>query len=248
MRGKLTRKVVNMSVDKNKFDIVIRFTPEKFKVLNSDKANEIIKDPQYYPITRVLWHGPLTVEEITEKYNNFIEEECNLECKKKGIKGEEKKKELEKRKRKIKSIYKYVKELEEVGLITEAGFRVPEGQRTTQTLWDRTAKFYIVKTQTYSWWESVEGRAFADKINKLTKIMFPDYESNDECMQNLLIELSRMTEEHVLELFSNNLEEVTEIVGEINFENLNHILRELDVIVLLMKMKEVKDIMNSCLA
>ncbi|MHA1401373.1 MAG: hypothetical protein ACTSQE_13575 [Candidatus Heimdallarchaeaceae archaeon] len=218
---------------------VLTYQPKQVMVILDEKQRELIRDQQYNPITRVLREGPLTVQQITERYNNLIKKECKI-----VDQGEE---EIEKRQRSEKSIYRYLKDLEKAGLVTVAGQRVIIGQTATQKLWSRTAKIFIVKTQSCAWWMSKEGEKFAEKINAMLNLLFPEYESKCKYIHDLLTQLNRLAEDELERLFVEFPEQVNEILGECDFEDLNHILKELHLLILLLKRDKVERILSSCL-
>ncbi|MHA1116228.1 MAG: hypothetical protein ACTSRR_07760 [Candidatus Heimdallarchaeaceae archaeon] len=219
------------------YEDVLHFNQKQILVLN-EKQTELIRDPQYAPITRVLRSGPLTVQEITEEYNKLILMNCQIDNEDNGN--------FEKLKRSEKSIYRYLRDLEESGLVTVAGQRVIFGQTATQKLWSRTAKIFVFKTQTVNFWKTEEGLKYAEKINDLLHIIFEDYDKECKYTQELLIRLNKIAEESILNIFTKNPKKIDEIIGGCDFEDLNHILKELHLLILLLKKDEVEALLQSC--
>ncbi len=218
---------------------VLTYKPKHVQVLVDEKQIQLIRDPQYNIIVRVLREGPMTVQEITEKYNKIIQKACTIDGKLEEIL-------LEKKQRSEKSIYRYLKDLQKVGLLTVAGQRVIIGQTATQKLWSRTAKIFIFKTHSYRWWESEEGKSFAEKISKMLALLFPQYGLDCEKMHQTLIELNRLAEDEVENLFIEHPEEMDNIIGSCSVEDMNSILKELHTLILLFEKEKVAKVLERC--
>lgn len=120
--------------------------PDFVDVIHTNsKTIEFISDPEkvdlmlrndLYPILALLRHGNFTVKEITELYPTYA-----------GPRG---------KKKSEKTIYRYLRELKNGGLIDEVGQRVIKGQTATEKIWGRTAKvFYILRTEEDDFKESL---------------------------------------------------------------------------------------------
>ncbi len=80
---------------------VITYAQQGVKVLEDEEVIKKLFDKNMEPIIIVLREGPLTIKELVEKYNEIAEEN---------------KSEM--------TIYRYVKDLDQDGIVTEVGKRI----------------------------------------------------------------------------------------------------------------------------
>jgi hypothetical protein len=117
-------------------------------VVEDKELVKIFQDPAYFPVISALGEGPMTVKQITEKYNKIV--------RKKAIKMDIPKdafeKMFEKMKRSEKTIYRYIKELSELGIVANSGQRLVLGKTATENLFSRVAKVFLMSTKESDWW------------------------------------------------------------------------------------------------
>ncbi len=89
--------------------------PEKL-IRNELKTLEILKDQNHYPILKILKKEPMTVKELENAY----EEETS-------------------KRKSNKTIYRYLKTLEDANLVIPAGQLVITGKTATETIYARSA-------------------------------------------------------------------------------------------------------------
>lgn len=100
---------------------VITFKQEFFKNLTDKESAKLLYDKNYCIMLKALRKGPMTIDEILEKYT------------------------LEKNEKALKTIYRYIKTLQEAGLVVEAGKRIVtdnDNKNKSITLYSRTAKIF----------------------------------------------------------------------------------------------------------
>ena len=92
--------------------------PSFLKIIRSEKTIGILKDQNHYPILKILKKAPdgKTVKELEEAY----EKETG-------------------KKKSNKTIYRYLKTLEEAELVISAGQLVVSGKTATETIYARSA-------------------------------------------------------------------------------------------------------------
>ncbi|RMG28284.1 MAG: hypothetical protein D6732_18950 [Methanobacteriota archaeon] len=114
--------------DEQEFVDVIHTTPKTIEFISDPEKVDLMLRNDLYPILALLRHGNFTVKEITELYSTYA-----------GPRGKSKSE---------KTIYRYLRDLKNGGLIDEVGQRVIKGQTATEKIWGRTAKvFYILRTE-----------------------------------------------------------------------------------------------------
>ncbi|MCK5304545.1 MAG: hypothetical protein KAJ72_04790, partial [Candidatus Heimdallarchaeota archaeon] len=108
-------------------------------VVEDRELVKIFHDPAYIPVISALREGPMTVKQIAEEYNNIV--------KKRAIKMDIPKDAFEKMKRSEKTIYRYIKELSELGIVANSGQRLVLGKTATENLFSRVAKVFLMTTK-----------------------------------------------------------------------------------------------------
>ncbi len=117
---------------------VIHTTPKTIEFISDPQKIKLLLNNELYPIIALLRHGNFTAKEITELYSTYSGS---------GYKPKSEK-----------TIYRYLKELKEAGLIDEVGQRVIKGQTATEKIWGRTAKVFYIQQE--------EGEEFVEKLCK----------------------------------------------------------------------------------
>ena len=120
---------------------LIDYKPELMKVIRDEEVAKMIMDDLYFPILKVLRNGPMTVKEIEEEYNKIA-----------------------KTPKSDKTIYRYLKNLQDVDLIRPAGQRVIMGKTATETLFSRTAYAFYLRNDQAEFWKTEEGRKLAEAL------------------------------------------------------------------------------------
>lgn len=153
------------------FKDIITYEPLGLKIIDDEKGIQALKDPNLYPIVAILRENPMTVKEIEVAYSE--------EAKKYG--SHEPKSD--------KTIYRYLKTLEEAGLVTPAGQRVVIGKTATETLFSRTAYIFLTTVEESKWWDSKDGQEFVEKIGIPVGYNLGDYEPSIECLTKFMARL-----------------------------------------------------------
>ena len=111
---------------------IVEFEQESVKFIEDEKAIKMLRNELYKPLLLILREGVKTVQEIEEEYKKHSKKIPN-----------------------IKSLYRHIKALTDVGLITEAGVRSYKKSTEDKKLYSRTAKFFYIVDKHEDWEESV---------------------------------------------------------------------------------------------
>ncbi|MHA1954105.1 MAG: hypothetical protein ACW96U_09205 [Candidatus Heimdallarchaeaceae archaeon] len=212
---------------------IITFEMETVKIVTDPKAVETLYNPLYGPIIVALREGPLTVKELDERYEKYLKKIIE----KKGIKDPKKiKEELAKKKRSDKSLYRYLKILEEHGLVAQAGKRVEMGKVTTETLFSRTARlFYSIKSN-----PCCSDNSLIEKVRDIIVLTEDIPDTSTEKLSTLLQKIDDYQIKRTKELFENYSDELEEIIADNTFDEIDSIIRFVQSIYTLMHTEEIE--------
>lgn len=135
-----------------KYQDIIDYKPAILKVLSDEKTLKMLENPNYELIIPILRKGAMTVQEITNAFNNIAEKSDTLEVKS------------------DKSIYRYLKALEKLGIVATAGQRVILGKTASEKLYMRTARVFELRFK-YIDWMGEEGNEWAERFGTLVGLM-----------------------------------------------------------------------------
>ena len=125
------------------------FKPNGIKTVRDPKIIEYFEDENYSIILNVLREKPMTVKELTKRYNEYVTE--------KGTKQRLPQQRILENLRTDKTMYRYIKELTKAKIIAPAGQRMVIGKTATEVLYARTAKIFYVNREPIEWWVTEEG-------------------------------------------------------------------------------------------
>lgn len=151
----------------NNIKDIIEFKPALMKVIQDEETAKMVMDDLYFPILIVLRKGPMTVKEIEVEYN-----------------------EIAKNKKSDKTIYRYLKTLQEFDLIRAAGQRVVLGKTATETLFSRSAYAIYLRNEQSEFWLKEEGENLARVLGEALSPLMPNKVINYDKFQAFLQELS----------------------------------------------------------
>ncbi|MFW9920082.1 MAG: winged helix-turn-helix domain-containing protein [Candidatus Thorarchaeota archaeon] len=164
--------------DKKDYEDMIRYEPVPILVLTKEDANQVLWDLNYNAIVRILRQGPMTLNEIVEEFNETAKKDNLIKDKAST------------------TIYRYVKTLEDVGLVTQAGRRVHYDKNATEILYCRTAKVFQNMALPTSYWTSERGRTFYGRLYTAIKGVFEGYEADEEMLSDFIVRFERGKEKH----------------------------------------------------
>ncbi|MFX1299551.1 MAG: hypothetical protein ACFFAL_01935 [Promethearchaeota archaeon] len=145
----------------------------------SEEQEAVIKE--HSDITRALVGKNLSVKEIHALYWNPEKEEYD---------------------KTIKTVYRYLETLEEVGLVQECGHRKPKDSRLTEKLFCRTANVFILedKEGEPKWWTGEKGERIIKKLTTLLQELF-DVSIDEEAFRKLMEQYYEQHENVIMELY-----------------------------------------------
>ena len=170
--------------NQQEFKDVITYEPVGLKIIDDEKGLQVLKDPNLFPIVAILRQKPMTVKEIEIAYSEEAKKYDTHEPKS------------------DKTIYRYLKTLEEAGLVRPAGQRVVIGKTATETLFSRTAHIFLTTVEKSKWWESKEGLEFVKKIGNPVAYNIGDFEPDIPCLVKFMARLDDAKERELANLAS----------------------------------------------
>ncbi|MHA2363464.1 MAG: hypothetical protein ACXAC7_05875 [Candidatus Hodarchaeales archaeon] len=221
--------------------IIPDYKQEHFKIISAEKWHDFVTNVNYSPILSVLSSKPLTISEIHELYPPD-----KVKKKKKVIQREPKPyqasiqsasvqmtplvQEVEQVKKKSENtIYRYVKDLIDAGLVVEVGRRIFPNQSFTKILYARTAKIFSPENFLIEFWDTDQSHIVAKTVGLMLNHHFenknpsaPDlaefFKSFEKFTTNsrdkLLQEIAKSTE--LVSSGDNKRESSQEIINSIN--------------------------------
>ncbi len=141
-----------------KYRNVIKQFPEFWYGLSpNDPRHHYLEKSSYIPLFHVLQDGPMTIKELTEKYNKAA-----------SIPKTEK------------TIYRYTKALKDANLIIEMGYRVIQGNITTQKLYGPISRNINYIGEFDPEWETDQRQWLLDSLVKMLEFLHPDHPKIDK--------------------------------------------------------------------
>lgn len=185
----------------NKIQDVVNYKPAFLKVISDEKTLKALIDPSYEKIITILRKKPKTVQEITADYN-ALAKMCHLT-----------------EPRTDKTIYRYLKALEELELVIPAGHRVVIGKTASENLYMCTARIFQRKDID---WMSEKGNDWAFRFATILGYMLgiSTQEVPTECVQKFLKNWSE-TKLKTLERFAETAsDDILNLITEGEWEEL----------------------------
>ena len=229
-RPKLIEKLEKWEIPKDK---------EKFeKLLKQISDWEILQvkdtDKEY---TRVLGEA---------KVNSLVKKEKLSEGDVKLIKDVLLKYKLDHHQKSDKTIYRYVNELTQSGLLIKAGQRVITGKTATETLYTRKAKIFLLRQQEHDTWQCEDCRSTLSKVGALIALSKNKDAPTVDNLATLMASVDMFHEDEQIRLFEQYEQEVLEIVKDCSFKETTHILNTFKIVYLLLNYKEFEDELKKC--
>jgi DNA-binding transcriptional ArsR family regulator len=183
---------------------IITYEPLGLKIVDDEKSLQILKDPNLFPIIAILRKQPMTVKEIESAYSEEAKKHDTHEPKS------------------DKTIYRYLKTLEDAGLVTPAGQRVVIGKTATETLFSRTAHIFLTIAEESKWWGSKDGQEFVKKIGFPVGYNLGDYEPSIECLTKFMVRLDNARETEFANLAA---AEDAQLISQLSGKDWHHITK-----------------------
>ncbi len=205
----------------------IDYEPDVIKIVRDDEVYQVLFDPVYEPIFVILRDGPMTIDEITVRYNDYVE----LQGREKNLDPEV----IEKSKKSEMTIYRYVKDLEKdnIQLVAQAGRRIEKGKTTTKALYSRTAKLFYPVLKTADYWTEKTADKFVDIQASLLQLHLKNTKVSKPLLKELLKKLETEASEIGAKVFEENNEIATELIKDLTFKEVDKHLSQLSLLIML---------------
>ncbi len=207
---------------------VLTFKPAPVKIVQNSCGIELLGDPNYYLVVKVLREGPMTVREIEKAYNKAAAKSDNYEPKS------------------DKTIYRYLKNLEIGGLVVPAGKRVVFDKTATETLFSRTARIFLTQDEPSSWWKSDKGRQFAQQMARVLKPLHGNKEPSIKCLTNFFIQFEKAKEAEIARLVAEGDEESLEHLTSGEWKDAVKAIDSLKIISILLSRPDLVEDLRKC--
>lgn len=227
---------------KQEFQDIITFEQEGVRIIKDKKLQEIFYDEGYSPVIWSLRDKPLTVKEILEKYNQYVA----INIKKHGLKEEDEKKKIEDTQRSEKTIYRYLKDLENLGIIAKAGQRVVIGKTATENLFCRTARIFLLENVKEGWWECEESKAIVDRVARIIGIDGGRKPPSVECLSKLMNKVEDLESGDIFRMLDEHYDEVSQVILEGTFKENEMLLKALRTIAILKNAEKYTKELKEC--
>lgn len=204
---------------------VITYQPKFFKNITEREVANYFYDENYKIIIQALRRGPLSLDQIAQAYK-----EANNEKSKK-------------------TLYRYLKTLQDVGLISEAGKRIitnEENRNKTVTLYSRTATiFYDMSPKSYEENEmTYNDRQEIKALQALLPTIFKDRSFSAKCIKKVLRKALIDGLELVREMCEETNTDIFEFIGDFDFVETSNFISTLGWLAVIVKHDIKKEILK----
>lgn len=206
---------------------VITYKQKTVITLTEEQVNLMYSDENLSYIIKFLRAGPRTVKELEKDFT------------KKGIKKSDK------------SIYRYLKNLIEVGMVAKAGKRITSkgaGELQSETIYIRTARMFLTENLRKKM-NSLDEKAvelFYDTIFSLLAGKFKDKMKSDKGVDKLINTLETKKFELVHDILGNADEETLGKVNKLDWGLLDYLMEYIGWLALSLEYDIVNEIENCC--
>ena len=252
------REKVEMFYDQGYWPILVILREGPLTVREmTEKSNILIAKKVKPELDKKFENYELTHEKLDKYFKNLkifnSEEEKRLKEKEtftasdiKFVVDKLKEYKLSKELKSEKTIYRYVKDLTEAGLIVPGGQRVVIGKTATETLYMRKARIFIIRQHSDDTWKCDECKNTLTKVSKMLALSMNIKEPEVECLASLMSAIDMYHEDEQIRLFEQHDPEIKAIIKDCSFKETNHLLSTFKTIYLLLKAEEFKDEMKKC--
>jgi hypothetical protein len=215
------------------------FKQEGFMIIRNADAIEYFTDSNYSLVLTILREKPMSVKEITLKYNQIIEE--------KSEKLNWTAKEKESRLRTDKTLYRYIKDLLRVGLIVQAGQRVVIGRTITEALFARAAVIFYSDEESREWWRSKAGDKIVEKTAELLALYLDIPEPSFKCLKEIIMKIVEYNQSEFFKVFEEKIDRAKDIVYTSESPEIDKAIHLVDIILAILKSSEYEKELKDCL-
>jgi DNA-binding HxlR family transcriptional regulator len=214
--------------DKPEHRDVLTYKQVLIKIIRDEETHKMLKDPNYYPIIKILRKGPMTVRELEKAYGKEAAKSESCEPKS------------------DKTLYRYLKALEKADLVVPAGQRVVMGKTATETLFSRTAHVFIFHGKEPAWWKSEKGEQSARWISILLGRFYNNREPSIKCLQNFIIQFETAKEVEFKKLLATADKKILEHITAGEWYEMKETLDYIEHLNLLLSQPDLLERLRSC--
>lgn len=206
---------------------VITYNQKTVIALTEEQVDLLYSDANLGYIIKFLRVGPRTVKELEKDFT------------KKGIKKSDK------------SIYRYLKNLIEVGMVAKAGKRITSkgaGELQSETIYIRTAKIFLTENlkKKLGSLEEKDVELFYDTIYSLLAGKFKDELKTEKGVDNLINILESKKSKLVHDILGSANEETMEKISKLDWGLLDYLMEYIGWLALSIEFDVVKEIEDCC--
>ena len=213
---------------KKSYQDIVDYKPIVLKVIDDEKKLKIFADSNYGVIISILRKKPMTVQEIKKAYDKEAEM-CDTITKKSA-----------------KTIYRYLKVLEEVEMVVVAGQRVIIGKTASEKLYMRTARIFVPRHQQIDWLGE-EGKMWAQRFGTLvSRMLKTNQEPSVECIQEFFEKWTKAKYAAQEKMASTAPDDAMEIITSGDLMELGEILGRVHIFGPLMNQPDLLEQMSDC--
>lgn len=159
--------------DTKHYQDFVTFQTPPVKVVRSREIIDLFFLPNYYVILLALRKRPMTVRDLQQAFKDEADRHAGIAPKS------------------DKSIYRYLKVLEDAELVVPAGQRVVGGKMVTETLFARTGQIFLLFYLTPNWWLTKAGKNLAKRIGTLMIFLYGGEQPPVKELQQLFMEFEQ---------------------------------------------------------
>ena len=169
----------------------------------------------------VLRQRPMTVRDLVEAYREAAEKDTGIDPKS------------------DKTIYRYLKVLENAGLIVPAGQRLVIGKAVTEKLFSRTADFFLLIEDPPNYWETRKGKTLAKRVGTLLGHMFEGKEPPQKAILEILTHFDQAREAGLERLVESGDSKTLEMISTGSIVSLRKIIQYVGIFAALLEKPEL---------
>jgi hypothetical protein len=203
---------------------VINVRPKPLFIITNRKQLKAYNDPNLSRIIRILRTRPLTIKEITSNYNKVYEP-----TKSEG------------------SIYNYIKKLESVGLVINAGRKVPLFSTASEILYGNIAHvmFSMVLIER-KYWESEDSMKLIDIARQLISFHTQSENPLHDDLKELFLKIYSTSSLELSNFFDKNKKEIDEIFKESSAEEIRRVVNLLSIVMVFRNPENYMEELRKC--
>ncbi len=131
------------------------------------------------------------------------------------------------------TIYRYVKLLEQGGLVVQAGRRVEMERTATEILYSRTGKIFYNVDLSKEYWETESSKRIIEMMSEVLNL-YPKFKiSSDDCLRDLITEIYSKINLEVAEVLKESSEKLPDLFADKTYGEISKMTHILQLFILL---------------